>query len=359
VKAIPAGGYVRIVGMTMLEEVPPEDEARSYRQATFPRRILVAVAGSAMHFVMAFVLLFALVTLSGLPVEAIAQVSGLEQFAGGPSPAQQAGLKPGDILIAIDGHHFGQAEQFVTFVRSHAGDELSLVVRRGSRDVTLHVRPVDERLVRIVVNGKTERPPGVPATKTGVIGVALNFYDKNEKTNPITGIGRATTMLGDLVGGTATGMAQVFSLHGLRSFAHEVSVAGSSSSNTSTSGSGKSGASGSTSSSGSSSGQIMSILGAIQVGAQAARQDVPELLYLLAAINIFVGMINLFPMLPLDGGHVAIAVYERVRSRRGHRYHADITKLMPLAYLFLLFMVVIGLGALYANIVQPVSLPGG
>ena len=49
VKAIPAGGYVRIVGMTMLEEVDPADEARSYRQASFPRRLLVAVAGSAMH----------------------------------------------------------------------------------------------------------------------------------------------------------------------------------------------------------------------------------------------------------------------------------------------------------------------
>ena len=57
VKAIPAGGYVRIVGMTMLEEVDPPDEARSYRQASFPRRLAVAVAGSAMHVIMAFVLL--------------------------------------------------------------------------------------------------------------------------------------------------------------------------------------------------------------------------------------------------------------------------------------------------------------
>jgi membrane-associated protease RseP (regulator of RpoE activity) len=60
----------------------------------------------------------------------------------------------------------------------------------------------------------------------------------------------------------------------------------------------------------------------------------------------------------LDGGHVAIAVYERIRSRRGRAYHADVTKLMPVAYLFLAFMVVIGLSALYANIVQPATLPG-
>ena len=59
VKAIPAGGYVRIVGMTTAEEIDPVDEPRSYRQSTFPRRFFVGVAGSAMHFVMAFLLCFA------------------------------------------------------------------------------------------------------------------------------------------------------------------------------------------------------------------------------------------------------------------------------------------------------------
>jgi membrane-associated protease RseP (regulator of RpoE activity) len=97
----------------------------------------------------------------------------------------------------------------------------------------------------------------------------------------------------------------------------------------------------------------------VQIGAQALREDVPLLLYLLAAINLFVGIVNLFPMLPLDGGHVAIAVYERIRSRKGRPYHADVTKLMPVAYVFLLFIVIIGLGALYVNIVHPAQLPGG
>jgi membrane-associated protease RseP (regulator of RpoE activity) len=86
---------------------------------------------------------------------------------------------------------------------------------------------------------------------------------------------------------------------------------------------------------------------------------VAALLYLLAAINLFVGIVNLFPMLPLDGGHVAIAIYERARSRKGRSYHADVAKLMPVAYVFLLFVVLIGLGALYMNIVNPAQLPGG
>src|SRR5438093_1315867 len=67
VKAIPAGGYVRIIGMSNLEKVEPADEARTYRQQSFPRRLSVAVAGSTMHYVMAFVLLFVLVTGVGVP----------------------------------------------------------------------------------------------------------------------------------------------------------------------------------------------------------------------------------------------------------------------------------------------------
>jgi membrane-associated protease RseP (regulator of RpoE activity) len=62
-------------------------------------------------------------------------------------------------------------------------------------------------------------------------------------------------------------------------------------------------------------------------------------------------------MLPLDGGHVAIAVYERIRSRKGHPYHADVAKMMPVAYLFLAFVLVVGIAALYMNIVHPAQLP--
>jgi membrane-associated protease RseP (regulator of RpoE activity) len=64
-------------------------------------------------------------------------------------------------------------------------------------------------------------------------------------------------------------------------------------------------------------------------------------------------------MLPLDGGHVAIAVYERIRSRKGRPYHADVAKLLPFAYIFLAFIVIVGIGALYSNILRPVHLTGG
>ena len=111
VKAIPAGGYVRIVGMTMLEEVDPADEARSYRQATFPRRLLVAVAGSGMHVIIAFVLLFSLYAVSGAPTATSPTITSLVQFSKGQSPAQRAGLTPGDEIVAVNGHKYTRSRR--------------------------------------------------------------------------------------------------------------------------------------------------------------------------------------------------------------------------------------------------------
>lgn len=346
VKAVPAGGYVRIVGMTALEEVAPEDEARSYRQASFPRRMAVAVAGSFMHFVMALLLLWAMFAFSGMPVATYGQVGAVARFADGTSPALSAGVRPGDVLVSVDGQRYSQVDQLIAAIKARPGQETTLGVERGGRQLTLHLRPVDGRKAFLRQPDGTLQPD-VPASRppTGVIGVALNVVTRQGTVNPLVAAQRATTMLGSVTAQTAQGIAQVFSFHGLGSFAHQVAVA-----NQHPSG---------TSSGGSSSGQVLSIVGAIQIGAQAAGRNLSELLYILVAVNVFVGMINLFPMLPLDGGHVVIAVYERLRSRRGRAYHADVAKLMPVAYVLLAFMLLFGLGALYMNIVNPAHLPGG
>ncbi len=348
VKAIPAGGYVRIVGMTMLEEVDPVDEARSYRQATFPRRLLVAVAGSAVHFIIAFVLLFSLYAFSGAPTATAPTISSLTQFSKGQTPAQRAGLRPGDTIVAVDGHKYTDLDSFIAFVNAHPGRQLTFLVLRDGHDLTIPITPVDGRHIVEESGGQKIQAADPSGPAKGVIGVELTG-ERNVSVGPLTAIGRAGTGLVSLFGQTFSGLAQVFSLHGLGNFAHQVAIAGNHN---------KSGTTGATGQ-GSGQGGIISIVGAVQIGAQAAREDVGVLLYLLAAINLFVGVVNLFPMLPLDGGHVAIAVYERVRSRKGRAYHADVAKLMPVAYVFLLFIVIVGLGALYMNIVHPVQLPGG
>ncbi len=347
VKAIPAGGYVRIVGMTTLEEVDPVDEPRSYRQATFPRRLLVGVAGSAMHFVMAFLLLWGLVAFAGLPSQA-AEIGSFSSFTNATSPAKAAGLRPGDVVVSVNGMAMADVDTFVNYVHAHPDEDLVLEVRRDGELHRFVVHSRDARRLDVLRNGVATPEAPVHGPAEGVIGIELGQSYMTE--NPFRAVGRAVTMLGSVTAASVAGLGEIVSFHGLAGFVHSVATASSQH---------PSGSTGAAAGSSGNSGQLISILGAIQVGAQAAHQNVSELLYILVAVNVFVGIVNLVPMLPLDGGHVAIAIYERIRSRRGHRYHADVAKLMPVAYVFLAFILLLGLGALYANAVNPVHLPGG
>jgi membrane-associated protease RseP (regulator of RpoE activity) len=94
----------------------------------------------------------------------------------------------------------------------------------------------------------------------------------------------------------------------------------------------------------------------VRLGAQLGEEGTAGLLIFFLSINVFVGLLNLLPLLPFDGGHAAVAVYERIRSRRGQAYHADVTKLLPVAYAVVMGLVVLGVTTLYLDIVNPVSL---
>src|SRR5205807_9443002 len=90
---------------------------------------------------------------------------------------------------------------------------------------------------------------------------------------------------------------------------------------------------------------------------QAAQHGLLDLLVLLVAVNIFIGILNMFPLLPLDGGHVAIATYERIRSRKGRPYHADVAKLLPLTAAVVSVLVLFGGMLIYLDIVRPIANP--
>jgi membrane-associated protease RseP (regulator of RpoE activity) len=344
VKAIPAGGYVRITGMTMLEEVADEDEPRSYRRASFPRRLAVAVAGSAMHALIAFALCWGLLVFSGVSVGTRPYVGGLLSFSSGVTPAERAGLRPGDLFVSVDGRTVSSLRQVEVAITSHAGRTFEAVVRRDGHLVPLHITPVDGRTVTEIVGGQAVRASG---TARGVIGIELDS-SRDVPVNPVAAVPRAGSLFGRAVASSVSGLGAVFSFHGLTSFAHSVATA------TEHPGAGP----GSSSSSGGSGAQPISIVGVVEIGSQAAANDIRELILLLVAVNIVIGLINLFPLLPFDGGHVSIAVYERLRSRKGRRYHADVAKMLPFSYAALSIFLLIGLGALYSNVVNPVHIGG-
>ena len=151
VKAIPAGGFVKIVGMTALEDVDPTDEARSFRKQPGWQRIIVLGAGSFMHFVLAFVLLFIMAVGIGLVNSNSATLgaiypcvpkseSAVNCVKGDPaSPAAKAGLRAGDTIIALAGKPVHTWTQLAGDIRSHkAGSRVAVTVLRHGQKLTLH-----------------------------------------------------------------------------------------------------------------------------------------------------------------------------------------------------------------------------
>jgi membrane-associated protease RseP (regulator of RpoE activity) len=96
------------------------------------------------------------------------------------------------------------------------------------------------------------------------------------------------------------------------------------------------------------------VVGVTQVsGSIGEAEGLVGVLYLLAVLNVFVGVFNMFPLLPLDGGHAAVATYERVRERDGRRYFADVSKLMPFAMGVIMVLLILFVSGLYLDVTQP------
>jgi len=322
IKAIPAGGYVKILGMTSMEEVDPSDEPRTYRQQPFRNRLLVAVAGSAMHGVMAFVLLWGLFVFIGAPQDNAVAISGFAPLAHKIDPARAAGFQAGDVVVRANGVPVHSATDLQKVISHHAGTPITVVVERAGQDRTLVVTP---------------RADAHTAGADGRIGVIIG--PPVVRSGPVLAVGKAGQLFGEMVTQSFAGMGQVFSASGIKSYVHDLTSAQAAAQ------AAKSGD------------RPQSIYGAARLAVQGAQAGATQLIYVLALIIIFVGILNLFPMLPLDGGHVVIAVYERIRSRRGRLYHADVTKLAPITYAFVLLLGFIVVTSLYLDITHPVKNP--
>jgi membrane-associated protease RseP (regulator of RpoE activity) len=324
VKALPLGGYVKIIGMSNTEEVDPADEPRTYRQQPYRNRLMVALAGSFMHFVMAFVLLWALVVFIGEP-QVGTSVAGFSPVAHGVDPAQSGGLRVGDDIVSIDGRSVTTGTELQRIIETHAGVPLSIVVNRGNpaRPVTLTVTPAV--------------PSGGTAKNDARIGIEIG--NVTVPVAPIHAMGTAAVAVGQITTGTLSVLGKTFSPHGLSAFFGQLD---------NTKAADEAAATDS---------RPVSLPGAVRLADQAAKSGTADLLEVLATIIVAVGLINLVPMLPLDGGHVLVATYERIRSRKGRPYHADVNKLMPVASAFVLFLIVFVAAAVFLDFAHPIANP--
>lgn len=357
-KAIPAGGFVKITGMTPQDDdVEPHEKHRAFWSKPVWQKTIVLAAGSITHFILGFILLWVTAVFVGIPNQpgapsARAEIGEVakcvESFdvakarytscrAGDPeSPAYKAGLRSGDIITAVNGSAVKDWKEMGEALRADK-ENVSLTVERDGDTKTFTVTPVE--VARPKPDATENKQGGVDQKdmqKTRVIGIGLQ---PTITVGAVSGVAVATDYTGKIFTGTFTALKKfpekvpklVDALMG-EERDPETPV---------------------------------SVVGASVIGGEAAKAGLwPVFFFLLASLNIFIGIFNLFPLLPLDGGHIAIAWFERVRSwwaaKRGRPDPGRVNyeKLMPITYAVIIIFGGISLLTIATDIVNPISLYG-
>jgi len=310
VKLLPIGGYVRITGMNPLEEVAAEDEGRTYRDKPFWAKSLVVLAGSATHFPVAFLLFYVVVSGLGLPVATTTLDAVQATLEGGaPTPAAEVGLLPGDRITAMEGEPIEDWADLQAALRIRPGETVTLSLEREGRPLSLQVS------LAAVDDGA--------GGQRGYLGVTPGT--RAERAGPVEGLGEAASMVGESVVLSGRGLWQLVAvvprLVGAV-FGGDVDELGAS--------------------------RPLSVVGLVDF---AGGRSAADALVLVASVAVFIGVLNAIPLYPLDGGHFAVALYEKLRGRK-----ADVRKLMPVAAAVIGFLVIIGLLAIYLDIAHPLDL---
>lgn len=333
IRALPLGGYVKVPGMTWADDIEPALEARTYRSATYPRKVLFASAGSLMHLVMALVLAWSSFTFIGSASPSSIGIAGFETWPGSvPTPAQVAGLRSGDRLVSIDGVAIHNMATVIATVRRNANRRIPIVISRGGDRRTVYATPVDGRHIRI-----RGVPLSTAATPQGYLGIALaNLVVTTSWTSAVP---KAFDEVGRTLTNAVGALGHVVSPGEVTSLVHQITTpaAAKNPANQLT--------------------RPVSIVGVVRIADQAAQSNRAALLGILVSLNVFVGVLNILPMLPLDGGYVAIATYERLRRRRGTVYRANINRLTPLVAVFVGALGLLFIATLYLDLVAPITNP--
>lgn len=338
IKAVLLGGFVKIVGYTPLEELDPADEPRAFYRQKASRRSIVIAGGVVMNFLFAFVLLMAMAMTIGIrqpgtvtttvdEVTTCVPASLTEPCGDGrpQSPAAAAGLRPGDRVLSFNGRRVGDWTELRDAIdAARPGQTVPVVVERGGRQATLQARLAEVGGESFL--GMSARIAGQGYDRTGPIGAAV-FAGR--------GIGQTVAGIGQVVVDLPAAIPKLFS-------PERASTPG---------------------------GQVGSVVGATDVSGQifssesSWRDKAALYLSLVVSVNIFLGALNVLPLLPLDGGHLSVVVYERLRAwyarRRGRPEPGlvDMTKLLPVTYLAVVLLIGLGVLLILADLINPLRLP--
>ncbi len=313
VKAIPAGGYVKIAGMNPFQEPRPVDLPRTFGAKRIWQRALVIVAGPATHFALAFLFFALWLGAVGEPNPHNPLVTAVPQtLDGGSSPAADAGILPGDRIVAVDGLEEPTDLGLVRYTRGHVGEPITLTVLRGEGTFQVTVTPV-----LATVQGK----------RVGRIGVLLG--QARETRSVFGSIGGGVRLVGSSLVGTVTNLGRILGPEGL-SRVFELLFTDAPREPT----------------------DPASVVGVGRVAGQTAEAGhFGDILYVFALVNVFIGFINLLPLPPFDGGHLAVLAIEKVRGRR-----VDMRKVVPISAAVATFFVLFTFAVIYLDITKPINL---
>ena len=348
VKAVPLGGFCDIAGMTAIDEIAPEDQPYAmYRQKTW-KRVLVLFAGPAMNFVIGLVLIYGMALIWGLPnlhPQPAAYVSETSCVApelskgqmgkcDGVGPAAAAGIESGDIIVKVGDKDVHNPDEMVAAVRALTGPTQFVIKRTEGGTTTEFSTMVDVTRTQRWTSDTAKAPSTVAAVGISAAEFAAIKY---EQFNPVTAIPGTVAFTGDLAVELGKSLAKIPTKIG--ALVHSI---GGGERDPET---------------------PISVVGASIIGCDAFEHGYfMAFWFFLAQLNFVLGAINLVPLLPFDGGHIAIAVYEKIRnvirSARGKVAAAPVNylTLMPATYVVLVVVVGYMLLTVTADLVNPIRL---
>ena len=338
VKAIPAGGYVRIVGMTPSEVLSAEDEPRAFYKARIRHRVITLAAGSIVHFIVGYVLILLMLIFVGVGTytakisyvgECVPAYQATACAAADPSsPAKNAGLRVGDQILSLDGVAVKDWISSTDVIRASVGKQLDLTIDRAGERIQISVTPV----ARVGVDGKS----------AGYVGIGPSY--EYIRSNPFIAIPRAATSVWQVAWINLKGLAAVptkipdlwdQTFHGK---------------DRDTSG-------------------LVGVVGVARVSGEALdaqglnwKDKLSIFISIVAGLNIFVGLFNALPLPPLDGGHIAVAIADRFRMWRAKRRGVpnppaiDVARLTPITLVVLSVLISLSFLLLAADIINPMRL---
>jgi membrane-associated protease RseP (regulator of RpoE activity) len=321
-KAIPAGGYCKIEGMVPGDVMPEGEESRAFYRAKSSHKLIVLGAGSFLHFVLGYLLLFVL--FAGVGTNQLLPI--INEVAKG-SAAQSAGILAGDEVLAINGKQVKDWYSDVQVIRNSKGLPLTLLIKRGTEQITitasakLETIEGNKRYILGIMN-EVGIKRAAPLTALKDSGIVTKDFLVQSVKSLINLPSKIPALWGQTVGG------QTRDPNGL-----------------------------------------VGVVGVARVSGQAVGSDslsiterISTFILIIASLNIFVGLFNLLPILPLDGGHMAVAIADEIRAfsarLRGRPRPAaiDVTLLTPITMVVFVILAALTVLLLVADIVNPVVL---